>query len=393
MIKKNIFNLDFRIYFLIPYLFWFLFILIYSFNSDLIKAGELDGFVKYGNDSSTYISHAKQIINFDFSNLDITKLSYIVLIAVVIFLKLNLTTIIILQFLTTVISSFCLYLMAKKIYSKWVGLICISFFLAYLPMQLRNFYLLTEMLFINLSIIFTYLVFFNREKKLLITIVGIFLLFLRPQSFLILVSIAITILLFSNYRKKFSFTFKIFTVLAFFFLLLFFINIGINYYNIMDSFSKGIIWGYSFETKSICFNECITGLTNSKSYEKNILGLLLYIKDNFIILSKVSAYKIVLFFAGWRPYYSFEHNLFILFFHIPIYLLFIIHFIKLRKLDQLEIFTLFYVLLSAVFIGITFADWSGRFIMYILPFMMIYASKCLIIFIVSLTKTKFKNTK
>ena len=386
MIKNGILNLDFRIYFLIPYLFWFLFIFIYSFNSDLIKAGELDGFVKYGNDSSTYIFYAKQITNFDFSNLDITKLSYIFLIAVVMFLKLNVTTIIILQFLSTVVSSFCLYLMAKKISSKWVGLVCLSFFLAYLPIQLRNFYLLTEILFINLSIIFTYLVFFNREKKLLITIMGIFILFLRPQAFLILVSIAITILVFSNYKKNFSFTYKIFAALAFFFLLLFFTNIGINYYNIIDSFSKGIIWGYSFETNSICFKKCISGLTNPDTYEKNILGLLLYVKDNIFILSKVSIYKIILFFAGWRPYYSFGHNLFILFFHIPIYFLFLIYFIRFRKLDQPEIFTLFYVLLSALFIGITFADWSGRFIMYILPFMMIYASKCFIMLIVSYYK-------
>jgi len=129
MIKNGILNLDFRIYFLIPYLFWFLFIFIYSFNSDLIKAGELDGFVKYGNDSSTYIFYAKQITNFDFSNLDITKLSYIFLIAVVMFLKLNLTTIIILQFLSTVISSFCLSVsLLAKIKSYYFNILRIEYY-------------------------------------------------------------------------------------------------------------------------------------------------------------------------------------------------------------------------------------------------------------------------
>ena len=73
--------------------------------------------LKYGNDSSTYLTYAKQLTNFNFSNLDILKLSYIFLIAVVMFLKLNLTTVIILQFLTTIVSSFCLYLMGKKIFS------------------------------------------------------------------------------------------------------------------------------------------------------------------------------------------------------------------------------------------------------------------------------------
>ena len=375
MKKNNFLNLDFKFFFLIPYLIWLLIIIFYTFNSELIKAGELDGFIKYGNDSSTYLTYAKQLTNFNFSNLDILKLSYIFLIAVVMFLKLNLTTVIILQFLTTIVSSFCLYLMGKKIFSKWVGLLCLSFFLTYLPIQLRNFYLLTEMLFINFSIILTYLVFFNKDKKFLILLIAIFILFLRPQGFLILLSISFSIFMFSKLNKNYNFILKLLTIFTFLFLLLIFTNFGINDYNFIESLSRGMIWGFSFETNSICFEKCISGLTNPNIYEKNILGLVLYVKDNFLILTKVSIYKIILFFTGWRPYYSFAHNLFVLCFHIPIYILFCIYFLKLKKFDQLEIFTLLYVLLSAIFIGITFADWSGRYIMYILPFMMLYASK------------------
>ena len=377
MKENNFFNLDFKFFFVIPYLIWLSFIVFYTFNSELIKAGELDGFIKYGNDSSTYLFYAKNLINFDFSNLDIAKLSYITLIAVVMFLKLNLTTVIILQFLTTIISSFCLYLIGKKIFSKWVGLICLSLFLTYLPIQLRNFYLLTEMLFINFSIILTYLVFFKKEKKILILLMTIFVLFLRPQSFLILLSIALSIVLFSKFNKNYNFILKLFIIFFFSFLLLIFTYIGINYYNLTDSLSKGMIWGYSFETNSLCYKECISGLTNPSIYEKNIFGLLLYVKDNFFILTKVSIYKIILYFSGWRPYYSFAHNVFILCFHIPIYFLFCVYFLRLKKFDPFEIFTLFYVLISAIFIGVTFADWSGRYIMYILPFMMLYASKSL----------------
>ena len=377
MIKNSILNLDFKFFFIIPYFVWLLFILFYMFNSELIKAGELDGFVKYGNDSSTYLFYANQLTNFNFSNLDIAKLSYIILIAVVMFLKLNLTTVIILQFLSTIISSFCLYLMGKKMFSKWVGLICISFFLTYLPIQLRNFYLLTEMLFINFSIILTYFVFFKKEKKFFILLITIFVLFLRPQSFLILLSIALSIFVFSKSNKNYSLSLKLFALFSFSFLLLILTHIGINNYNLIDSFSKGIIWGYSFETNSLCYKECISDLTNPSIYEKNIFGLLLYVKDNFFILTKVSIYKIILYFSGWRPYYSFAHNVFILCFHIPIYFLFCVYFLRLKKFDQLEIFTLLYVLISAIFIGVTFADWSGRFIMYILPFIIIYASKSL----------------
>ena len=44
-------NLDFNFALLIPYLVWILLIFIYIFNSNLIKAGELDGLIKYGNDA------------------------------------------------------------------------------------------------------------------------------------------------------------------------------------------------------------------------------------------------------------------------------------------------------------------------------------------------------
>ena len=185
--------------------------------------------IKYGNDSSTYMFYAKNLTNFDFSNLDIAKLSYIFLIAVVMFLKLNLKTVIILQFLTTIISSFCLYLIGKKIFSKWVGLICLSFFLSYLPIQLRNFYLLTEILFINFSIIFIYFVFFKTEKKFLIFLMAIFILFLRPQGFLIILSITLSKFLFSKFNIKYNLLLKLFIILTFSVLFIMFLNIGIDY--------------------------------------------------------------------------------------------------------------------------------------------------------------------
>ena len=134
-------KLYFNIFFFIPYLLWSILILIYVFNSDLIKAGEINGLIKLGNDSSRYIFEAEKLANFNFTNLYISKLSYIILLAIAFKLNLDLTTIIIFQFLTTIISSLCLYLIAQKLFSKWVGLLSILIFLTYLPIQLRNFYL------------------------------------------------------------------------------------------------------------------------------------------------------------------------------------------------------------------------------------------------------------
>ena len=65
MKENNFLNLNFKFFFVTPYLIWLSFIIFYIFNSELIKAGELDGFIKYGNDSSTYLTYAKQLTNFD----------------------------------------------------------------------------------------------------------------------------------------------------------------------------------------------------------------------------------------------------------------------------------------------------------------------------------------
>ena len=368
-------KLYFKILFFVPYLLWSIIILLYVFNSDLIKSGELNGLIKLGNDSSRYIFEAEKLANFNFSNLYISKLSYIVLLAIVFKLNLDLTTIIIFQFLTTIISSLCLYLIARKLFSKWVGLLSILIFLAYLPIQLRNFYLLTEILFINFSIIITYLFFFKRHLKTMILFMGLFILFLRPQGILILLSISFTTIIFLKLSKDYNFIIKLIIIFLCLVLTIFFIDNAIKEYDLISAFSKGIIWGYSFGTNAICHNNCIPGLTNSDLYEKNIFGLMQYIKDNFFILLKVSFFKIILFFTGWRPYYSYFHNFFLLCFHIPIYVMFCIYFFKSKKIVSFEIFTLFYILLSVSFISVTFVDWSGRFIMYIFPFMIIFASK------------------
>ena len=78
-------NKNFKYLILFPYIFWLLLICIYIFNSDLIKAGQLDGLVKYGNDSSRYIDDAKKFLNFDFTDLHTSKISYIFLISVIFF--------------------------------------------------------------------------------------------------------------------------------------------------------------------------------------------------------------------------------------------------------------------------------------------------------------------
>ena len=208
--KYEILNNNFKYFLIIPYIFWLSLIVFYIFNSDLIKAGQLtDGIIYYGNDSSTYINDAKRLLNFDFSKLHTSKLSYIFLISLIFFFNFSLKTLVLLQLFTTIISSFCLYLISKKLFSRWVGLLCLFFFLTYAPMQIRNFFILTEILFVNLSIILIYLSFFKQNQKILIFLISLFVLFLRPQGFLIILSLFFTFIIFKKQNRIYDFVVKI----------------------------------------------------------------------------------------------------------------------------------------------------------------------------------------
>ena len=55
------------------------------------------------------------------------------------------------QLFLTAISAWCLYKISSKFFCKLSGVICVALFLLYFPLQIRNFYILTEMLFIDIT--------------------------------------------------------------------------------------------------------------------------------------------------------------------------------------------------------------------------------------------------
>ena len=141
------------------------------------------------------------------------------------------------------------------------------------------------------------------------------------------------------------------------------------------SLSRGVIWGYSFDSNSICFENCVKGLTNAELYKKNLFGLVQYFFHNFFILMKIFFLKIIIFLTGWRPYYSNIHNIYILLVHFVFIFGFILGLIKIKKYSFYDFFVLTYLIILSISVGLTFADWSGRFVMYLIPFIIIISSK------------------
>ena len=191
IISKNIKNKNYRLYLLIIYFFWISSLIIYLFFSELIKGGALENGVKLGNDSIFYLGEAKKIINQEISILEHkSKFGYLLFLIPFLYFDLPLYSIVLFQIILTSISALCLYEITSKYFCKFSGLICISLFLFYFPLQITNFYILTEILFINISIILTFFIVFFK-KKYLPLIIGLLLILIsiRPNGILFLFSL------------------------------------------------------------------------------------------------------------------------------------------------------------------------------------------------------------
>ena len=161
--KKAIFN-NYNLQLFIIFILWIISILLYFFLNDYVKAGSLEGGVKFGADSKFYIRQATMILNSEASVLDYkSKFGYILFLIPFIYFNIPFVFIVIFQLFLTAISAWCLYKITTKFFCKLSGIICVALFLLYFPIQIRNFYILTEMLFINFSIILSYLIVYFKK--------------------------------------------------------------------------------------------------------------------------------------------------------------------------------------------------------------------------------------
>ena len=116
------------------------------------------------------------------------------------------------------------------------------------------------------------------------------------------------------------------------------------------------------------------------------MKIIKFVIVNFQEYFKIFFLKIFWLIARVRPYYSDLHNYYILFFNLIFYSGFIYGFLKRPKNNFSINFIIFYILLSTILVGLTFADWSGRYSLYFLPFIMIFGSYGILIFIKKILK-------
>ena len=140
------------------YMFFFYFAPEYLFFSKKMEFGYL-----LGGDSKRYILGSEQLLNLELPSRK-SYIGYMIYIAIFQYFKLDLSYVVVSQIFLSLLSSICIYKISTKLSSRAGGIFCLCLYLFYLPIQVWNYYILTETLFIC-SIIFSlyFLIFFKEN--------------------------------------------------------------------------------------------------------------------------------------------------------------------------------------------------------------------------------------
>ena len=363
---------NFNIFIFSTYLIWILYLYLIYFFSNYIKGGNFREGYKLGNDSIRYIEAGRDILKFNLpEGKALSYLSYDLIVAFGLFFNQNLFNVVLIQIFLTAISAYCLYKLTSIIFTQTTGIICFLIFLFYPDIQIRNFYILTESIIISIPIISFFLI-CNKNKYvfLLGMLLFLFACFIRPHA-IVIFPLIIFIIYFKLQKLDNKFFIKLFYLILLFFipLLIYLINYLLTKEGILNTLISGEIIK---EYQDLKINNPSELVYLNKS--ESLFDIILIFYEYPIFFIKVFLTKFYWFFGRIRPYYSDIHNLIIIFTTVPLYLFFIIGIFLSTKAIKLKFILLLYIFLTTISVCLTTVDWSGRFILPIIPFICIFAS-------------------
>tara|TARA_Y200000002_G_scaffold256415_1_gene212734 strand:+ start:414 stop:1208 length:795 start_codon:yes stop_codon:yes gene_type:complete len=260
-------------------------------------------------------------------------------------------------------------------------------FLFYPSIQIFNFYLLTDSLFINFIIIGFYILI--KDLRLSSIIIGIFLLsytaFIRPFGIIIipLLYLFLFYVALKFNKKKIIY---ILTILSILILIstLFVIDRLVILLGVPELLLKGhIIWNYNIIDPPYNFDLLSTNNMGALDLISYIFNYPIYFIKNFLN-------KLFWFLLRVRPFYSDLHNLFLIGTSLSLYFFaFISFFNKSNERKEAVYFMITFIILKTITVLLTVVDWDARFSLPIMPFIFLFASSGLIKsikFIISINK-------
>jgi hypothetical protein len=259
--------------------------------------------------------------------------------------------------------------LATLLKNKEAAFIATLLVIMYIPIQQWNTCLLTESVFISVILLFVWA--FSLEKTshkwFMLFSLAVLAALTRPNGGIVLLTCCCMYgMQFFRQAKKLWLFFI--TGAA---IILFLLNSFTDtfYQFLLDSFNKGeIICGYDQWTTSA--GMCIADDPSSGSIAKIV---------HLVFSNPAKSMELFTgrFAALWmdvRSYYSLPHNVYIVLYLLPAYVMAIIGFIQYKNaFAELALATLLYGGINSMLVMLTYADWDGRFLAPLLPVVFIWA--------------------
>lgn len=282
----------------------------------------------------------------------------------------GLISVVIIQWLFNLLTTWCLYKFTVRISGKITGLIITLLFIFNFPLQTFNSFLQTESLFHSLTILFScYLLSLSRLTWRNFTYIFLFLAlisFTRPTGLLWFP--CSFLYLFFRFFRGFSFLVKIGITVAASVGFLFFLNSALGSGGELDFMLP------FRDERIICGVPTLPYFTDIKISDNpnSVFGLLYYITHNFDQFARLAWLRSKAFFGLYRSYYSSGHNIYLAAYFFPMYLLALF---SLRKWishnKHLLLYCLSLIGITWISVIITCDDWHNRFFLSVVPYIYI----------------------
>jgi hypothetical protein len=332
-----------------------------------------------GLEATKYIDEANHFLQFGNLNTNNHYLysTEIFLIAAVIKLHIGFAVIVVVQLLLNLFATIMFYKLSNSFLKKpLLATLATFFFIVNIPYQSYTSFLFTESIFYSLTIIYSsYLL---RLKKITIQNCLFLLLFAallsitRPTGILFFVATALYI--FFRFLNNLSLGYKILIISVS--VVIFSITI-----NTMLQAGGSLDFMLPFKKENIICGVNAVNNAEIKTFEKgnSLQGIAYYIFNNEQQFLKLAKLKTLSFFGMLRTYYSLFHNVFLVLFFYPFYILsFIGTWKKIKQKDKRIINIITIILLYWLTTLLTCDDWHNRFILTVSPFLFLlgFAAFC-----------------
>ncbi len=349
-------------------LFWLLFFLLHLYLYGIVTAFE----------AAKYIKEAERLINYQ--TLSATRFWFysitIFIITISLKLKIGFTGSVIIQSLLNLLTILFFHRSLKLIFPKFslFPLIIIAITLAFLPYSSWNVFLYTESVFYS-SILFltSAIIRHNYTKKKSIVFLIIFTLVVtilsRPLGILFIP--AVLFYFYVSLEKKA----RLIMIPAGI------IGLGVLLYATNIVFTTTTDATITLSAKEGCV---VCGVLPATNVKLNLLTagsplqqLYYYVSHNFSHFITLGFARLNAFFFMTRPYYSARHNIFLLAFIIPLYILSGISFVikKESRYKPVFYFMVVSIITFAIVIMLQCDDYHNRFILGLFPFLLILSGK------------------